>query len=156
VADIEWMLNAVEENVGESYRQSSLGWSRRDKRKELMELDSRYILLLLDSVKVGFCMYQLSTEESVDHDTDIPVLYCYELHLLPQVRGQGHGKRLMQTMEAIGRQHNMLKVMLTTFKANTTAIAFYNSIGYSIDGISPSRYVPSNDYDYEILSKVLV
>lgn len=46
------------------------------------------------------------------------------------------------------------QVMLTVFKINTQALAFYFSIGYVVDETSPSRH-DIDDAEHEILSKVV-
>jgi ribosomal protein S18 acetylase RimI-like enzyme len=46
----------------------------------------------------------------------------------------------------------MAKVMLTVFKSNGDAMAFYDKLGYTVDDTSPSK-VGEIAEDYEILSR---
>ncbi|KAJ1547651.1 hypothetical protein HK405_005270 [Cladochytrium tenue] len=81
-----------------------------------------------------------------------------ELQLVESARRRGIGRYLMSLLEAIGRREGTRKAMLTVFKSNSQALAFYSRLGYKPDGISPSRCLPpaeAEEYSYEIMSKVL-
>ncbi|KAI4347313.1 hypothetical protein L6164_008133 [Bauhinia variegata] len=99
---------------------------------------------------VGFVHYRFIIEE------EIPVLYVYELQLVPRVHGKGLGKFLMQLIELIAQKNCMGAVMLTVQKANLLAMKFYISkLRYTISTISPSRVNPmiGMEKSYEILCK---
>jgi ribosomal protein S18 acetylase RimI-like enzyme len=80
------------------------------------------------------------------------VLYVYEIQVEAAYRRKGVGRRLMAIMESIAKKTEMENVVLTVFKKNESAMNFYtDSLGYSIDSYSPSKF--GEPADYEILSK---
>lgn len=148
---VEWAFNLLSTNMKSLYEESNWGWKEREKREEIT--DDRALLLVArgdENVPVGFVHFRF------DMDFDDEVLYCYEIQLVPEVRRKGLGKFLMQILEMLAFQTRMKKVMLTVFKHNSEANAFFmNQLKYQIDETSPSVFDPMNpeDYDYEILSK---
>ncbi|KAL2874066.1 N alpha-acetyl-transferase [Colletotrichum sp. CLE4] len=86
------------------------------------------------------------------------VVYCYEIHLLEELRGTGVGRTLMDYLVKVAKSIPIIeKVMLTCFIANADARAFYEKLGFEIDALSPVErklrfgkvFVP----DYVIMSK---
>ena len=63
----------------------------------------------------------------------------------------------MSLFEDTGRRIGLEKGMLTVFKANTAALAFYERLGYGVDEFSPEprelRNGTVKEPDYLILSK---
>jgi ribosomal protein S18 acetylase RimI-like enzyme len=102
---------------------------------------------------LGFLSFMITYEDGRE------VVYCYEIHLSPTVRGRGVGKLLMGRMEGIGRAVGLEKSMLTVFKSNAVARGFYEGLGYGIDEYSPHprrlRNGTIKEVDYLILSKAL-
>ena len=90
------------------------------------------------------------------YEDDHPVLYLYEIHLSPSLRGQGVGGQIMGMVEEAARKGGVEKVMLTVFIKNQGARRFYEGLGYEVDEYSPhgrkvrGRWV---DTEYVILSK---
>lgn len=69
----------------------------------------------------------------------VAVVYVYEVHLLPELRGGGLGRRLMRVCEEVaGRVRGVGKVMLTCFEENEGAMGFYRGEGFGVDGTCPS------------------
>lgn len=101
----------------------------------------------------GFMSFMVTYEDGYE------VLYCYEIHLIPEVQGQGLGEVLMEKLEGIGRRIGLEKAMLTVFKSNSRAVKFYTRIGYAEDEFSPRprrlRNGTVKEADYLILSKSL-
>ena len=90
------------------------------------------------------------------YEDDYPLLYLYEIHLSPSLRGQGVGGQVMRMVEEAARKGGVEKVMLTVFTKNQGASRFYEGLGYEVDEYSPrgrkvrGRWV---DTEYVILSK---
>lgn len=58
----------------------------------------------------------------------------------------------MSILELVGQHYSMQKIMLTVFKENRHAVAFYlEKMEYVVDGSSPSNW--GRRESYEILSK---
>ncbi|KAJ3167028.1 hypothetical protein HDU87_001744 [Geranomyces variabilis] len=152
------------------------GWSSSDKLAEMTEENARYVIATETSpdgstARVGFLYFQFTMEDTCDTEDEesddnsgsdqerqIPVVYCYELQLEEAFQRRGLGTYFMNLLEELGTRYHMKKSMLTVFKSNTTAIAFYTKRGYVVDGISPSNHLPPRRaarISYEILSKSL-
>lgn len=56
-------------------------------------------------------------------------MYSYELQLEPLVRRKGLGRFMMSALESMASQNQMLKVVLTVFKHNPSAIQFFYALG---------------------------
>ncbi len=156
-------FNLIANTSSADYETSSAGWSPAKKRREMRLPDLRYILLKQTmktkcqdtlSELSGFLSFMLTYEDG--HE----VIYCYEVHLSPQLQGMGLGKRLMEMMEEVGKKARVEKAMLTVFKANKAAMRFYERSGYEEDEYSPRprklRRGVIKEPDYMILSKPLV
>ena len=102
----------------------------------------------------GFMSFMLTYEDGYE------VIYLYEIHLSPQLQGQGLGKKLMDMMEEVGRKAGVEKSMLTVFRRNEAARSFYERLGYGVDEFSPrARKLRGGfvrEVDYLILSKSLM
>lgn len=135
------------------YEGSSRGWDPSAKREEMRHPDLRYILVKdARSVVRGFTSLMPTIEEGQ------PVVYCYEIHLEPELRGTGLAKLLMGLLETVAHNIDVVdKVMLTVFTCNKRAVEFYQKCGFTRDGISPQpRTLRSGKVktpEYEILSK---
>jgi ribosomal protein S18 acetylase RimI-like enzyme len=88
-----------------------------------------------------------------------PVVYIYEIHLSPSLRGQGLGSRLMGFAEHAARACGITKTMLTVFTANTVARKMYERLGYEQDECSPKERVMRSKVvraEYVIMSKMVM
>ncbi|KAI9682053.1 MAG: hypothetical protein M1817_000107 [Caeruleum heppii] len=167
-ADFESCFNLIQSTSGTSYESSSIGWSPSKKRKEMKLPDLRYLLVkrgtddhshrsprAVDQASVvdAFLSFMFTYEDG--HDT----VYCYELHLSPELRGAGLGRRLMSDMEHSGRRVGVEKAMLTVFLTNEPGLRFYEKLGYAEDDYSPGprklRGGKIKMPTYAILSKAL-
>ncbi|KAK2882425.1 hypothetical protein FQN49_000377 [Arthroderma sp. PD_2] len=146
----------------EAYKQSTSGWSARKKKLEMKLLDMRYMVLVPESECVseghpqmpiigGFLSFMVTQED------EMSVLYCYEVHLAPEVQHKGVGKQLLRIFEDVGRNVGLRKGMLTVFKSNQSAIRFYEQIGFTEDENSPKPTKLRNgrirEFDYMIMSQ---
>ncbi|KAL8707789.1 MAG: hypothetical protein Q9220_007241 [cf. Caloplaca sp. 1 TL-2023] len=158
-ADANACFDLIASSSANAYAASSIGWSPAKKRKEMKLPDLRY-LLLFDSTTQddgkhlgGFLSFMLTYEDS--HE----VIYCYEVHLAPQLQRKGIGKHFMSMMEEVGKRAGVEKSMLTVFVENQDALAFYGRLGYSKDEYSPEPRTLRNGKikmpTYVILSKSL-
>ncbi|KAL1859839.1 hypothetical protein VTK73DRAFT_7429 [Phialemonium thermophilum] len=150
--DFQACFDLVAETSAADYRSSSVQWRPRAKRKEMRSPELRYVLVkdAAGSVR-GFTSLMPTYEEGQ------PVVYCYEIHLKPELRGTGLGALLMGFHGTVARNlPPVAKVMLTCFAANTRGLAFYRRLGFEVDEISPkTRKLRAGDIppDYVIMSK---
>lgn len=59
---------------------------------------------------------------------------------------------MLQVLELLAFRAGLTKVILTVFKHNEAARAFFRSCSYTLDETSPEETL-LDSYDYEILSK---
>ncbi|KAH7883653.1 acyl-CoA N-acyltransferase [Phlebopus sp. FC_14] len=155
----EQMWNMFEENMYKFYETSSFGWDPQMKKAEMFDQLSRFIIVChkdscvtgQGSYIVAYTIFRFDAEEGQD------VVYCYELQVSKDARRCGLGKRLTQMLQEIGTKWGMEKLMLTVFRANDSALCFYESIGFAVDETSPdftgsSGYSQEVAFDYSILS----
>ena len=160
--DLTACFNLVRGTSSADYEASSKGWSPAKKWKEMRLPDLRYILLKqkeYDEGQDGFPQVGGFLSFMLTYEDGYEVIYCYELHLSPQLRGTGLGKWLMEMMEEVGKKARVEKAMLTVFKANRAAMTFYERLGYEEDDYSPRprklRGGVLKEPDYMIMSKCL-
>ncbi|KAL9131507.1 MAG: hypothetical protein Q9217_000586 [Psora testacea] len=159
-ADFRACFELIASTSSSDYAGSSIGWSPAKKREEMRLPDMRYLLLKpSESVGenygdvMGFLSFMVTYEDGYE------VVYCYEIHLAPELQCKGIGKQLMKILETIGRKAGMQKAMLTVLMGNDSARRFYARLGYEVDEFSPMpRKLRSgivHKPDYAILSKDL-
>jgi hypothetical protein len=56
------------------YLSSEIGYDEKEKRVELFDLTSRFLLLTVDERLVGFAMFRFDWEEDIN-EKDVEVLY---------------------------------------------------------------------------------
>lgn len=143
----------IKETSAADYAASSRGWNPKQKRSEMREPDLRYLIVRDQTGTVrGFTSLMPTMEEGQ------PVVYCYEIHLQPELRGTGMAGLLMSLLETIARNIEVMeKVMLTVFTCNARAMAFYRRCGFEADDMSPRarrlRGGVVKEPDYVIMSK---
>jgi GNAT superfamily N-acetyltransferase len=158
----------VSEHMESRYRKSTnLPWNPAKLRSDLNDPATRFIVLLDPNnpkTIAAFTAYQFTSENDINN-TPVPVLYCYELHVVRSYRGLQLGSFLMSELEALASLHSKdaHKLMLTAFKSLPrgsgyfkSPIDFYRKLGYASDPISPSQCLGRKEallYDYEIMSK---
>ncbi|KAJ4393717.1 hypothetical protein N0V93_002932 [Gnomoniopsis smithogilvyi] len=151
--DLEACFSLVKETSQKDYAASSRGWNPTFKRKEMREPDLRYILVKdLAGQVCGYLSLMPTMEEGE------AVVYCYEIHLKPELRGTGLAGLLMGFLDIVARNIEVMeKVMLTVFTCNTRAVKFYQRCGFEVDDMSPKRRKLRNgivkEPDYVIMSK---
>ncbi|KAH0946271.1 hypothetical protein HN011_010946 [Eciton burchellii] len=141
---VSWIFDIMERNMKDMYEQASWGWNADEKQAELTEETSWYLIASCNDKYLGFSHFRF------DFDNGDVVLYCYELQLEPLIRRKGLGRFMMSALESIANQNQMLKIVLTVFKHNPSAIQFFYTLGYKLDNTSPSTLA---NVDYIILSK---
>jgi len=144
-----FIFDLCKDNMQALYESSNWGWKDREKKEEMLD-DRAWYLIARDTENkpVAFVHFRF------DIEIDEEVLYCYEIQLTKDVRRKGLGKFLMQILELIAFKAEMLKVMLTTFKHNDSALKFFmEALKYQIDESSPEDGMYEEDCQYWILSK---
>ncbi len=80
---------------------------------------------------VAFCQ-MIPTKDADDDPTRVG--HITSLHVLPQLRGRGHGRVLMDHVLAEFRRRKFAEVTLWVLEANRKAREFYETYGFALDG----------------------
>jgi GNAT superfamily N-acetyltransferase len=147
----DWVFEITERNM-KGYYEGSWGWSDKNKRRELFEEHSRYLIACIENRPIGFVHIRFEMEHSA------VILYVYELQIEDEFQKKGLGRFLMQAAEFIALKRKMEGVLLTVFKANVGARQFYHKMKYQIHSTSPTIADADDKVEstYEILFKPLV
>ena len=63
--------------------------------------------------------------------TGEPICYLEELYVVPERRGEGHGRNLVQTAFDAARAQQATTIELTTAATDTAALRLYESLGFT-------------------------
>jgi ribosomal protein S18 acetylase RimI-like enzyme len=63
--------------------------------------------------------------------TGAPMCYVEELYVVPDRRGEGHGRMLMQTALSLARERGATTIELGTATSDTAARRLYESLGFT-------------------------
>jgi ribosomal protein S18 acetylase RimI-like enzyme len=99
---------------------------------------------------VAFC--QMTPSRDPDDDGS-RVGHITSLHVLPPLRGRGHGRALVDHVVAEFRRRRFQAVTLWVLEANEPARRFYEKYGFKRDGgkrMSPNANVPEIRYRIEL------
>ena len=81
------------------------------------------------------------------------VLYVRELQVAEPFQGAGLGRRVMGLLQRVAERLQLDCVMLTVFKSNARALAFYvDKLGYAVDEDDPINFDNFHEC-YHILSR---
>lgn len=164
--DLQHCLDIIKDTSMPAYKSSTVGWHVRSKRKEMADQHMVYLLLRaaphtnatfsshLSTNILGFTSFMITYDDPPFESRK--VVYIYEIHLGDNFRGQGIGRFLISTVEAMASTAGVNKTMLTVFASNKGAIKAYKRMGYARDQATP----PDRQFgrltikcDYLIMSK---
>lgn len=149
-APVEILLDLFERNMGDFYRKSSWGLDLGQKAEDLAHRRARHLVVYDETDRMAaYCHYQFDYDD--DENPERVVFYVYELQIEETYQRMGLGTKLMNCMEYLARSAGLESILLTVFFENTSAMSFYQKLGYEIDISSPSKY--NEHADYEILVK---
>lgn len=152
--DLAACFSLIENTSRADYEASTRGWDPAAKKGEMRDPHLRYLIVrdVASSAVCAFASLMPTMEEGQ------AVVYCYEIHLQPELRGTGLARLLMGYLETVAWGIEVVeKVMLTVFTCNKRAEAFYRRCGFVADECSPGprklRGGVVKVPDYAILSK---
>lgn len=98
-------------------------------RERLSYLESAIFLALSDQQGLGFTqMYPSFTSIYLER-----IWILYDLYVVPEARGWGIGRALMERAQRFARESGAKRVELSTARDNRPAQALYESLGYQRD-----------------------
>jgi len=78
------------------------------------------------------------------------MLNVWELHVHPQHRGAGIGRRLVDELAVRARAAGLRALAVETQNTNVAAVRFYRGVGFAIEGIDLSYYTNTDMEDGEV------
>ncbi|HWC75533.1 MAG TPA: GNAT family N-acetyltransferase [Gemmatimonadales bacterium] len=90
-----------------------------------------------DGNSVAFCQ-MVSTKDPDDDPTRVG--HITSIHVLPQLRGRGHGRALMDHVLREFARRGFREVTLWVLEENRKARAFYEQYGFELDGGKKEYY----------------
>lgn len=90
-------------------------------------LDSGELRALLAGEADGFSQFRLKRS----HYTGLPDAYVEELYVVPERRGEGIGRALLEATIAAAREAGATHIELNTGETDTAARALYESSGFT-------------------------
>ncbi|PWN36671.1 acyl-CoA N-acyltransferase [Meira miltonrushii] len=163
--DRKMMMTIFEENMRTMYEETPGGWDAQSKKEELFDNLSRFFIIRQanqdNAAIIAFIMWRFDLEDCDANDPvarkgkrKIEIAYCYEIQVHSDFRQYGLGKWMMNRLEAVARNTNMRKVMLTVFKSNTHAKQFYDRLGFKLEYSTPENEDELDELgEYVILGK---
>ena len=77
-------------------------------------------------------------------------LWVWEFHIAESFRGQGIGRRLMDTLAGKGWAVGLRTIVCETQNTNVPAIEFYRKVGFTMEGIDLSYYTNDDVFHGEV------
>lgn len=84
------LFNILEKNMESIYTSCSGEWKREEKLEEFCNSEGKYLIAFEGDTILGFCYFTFQKEGKAD------VIYCYELQVLEEYRGNKIGVCLME------------------------------------------------------------
>ncbi|CAL9730745.1 N-alpha-acetyltransferase 40 [Monosporozyma unispora] len=152
------LLEILDTNLGQTYERVSstiyenkVSW-KDNKWEEMLSSDLVYVTYGLDDTKTRTFVPLMYLSFMLTEEIDISkinltehVIYLYEIQLLPELRGQGIGQKMMECLKDTSIKYNETKsygdiitsVALTVFSSNEAAFRFYKKMGFEFTAGSP-------------------
>ena len=126
----------------EDYLRNEIAAERRDYWARAFDEGNYAAIFIADAggAPVGFIAVTLDSEPG--YDTTIE-----HLHVLPDMKGRGLGRRLIARMAGHLAGEGHANVCLRVFEGNTAAIGFYEKLGGVTDSYGVDRMAGSNAPD---------
>ncbi|CCC06560.1 unnamed protein product [Sordaria macrospora k-hell] len=135
--ELQACFDLVKETSYDDYQNSKDKWQPRKKMEEMKSPGLRYVLVQDNKSENGGSI-RAFTSLMPTYEEGQPVVYCYEIHLKPELQGSGLGSLLMGFHVIVATNlPPITKVMLTCFLSNERALGFYKRHGFETDDISP-------------------
>ena len=153
VVDIQikgWQ-SAYREIIDDAYLDNLNAEEKKIKRKRDFG-KSPFVVAVLDGKIVGFCRYcyEVISNDSKGFDSEIMALY-----VMPNLKGQGIGKKLFTYVKEDLLEHNKKQMVLWCLKDNMPSRGFYEKMGGKIiaeHGIEiGGKIYPEVGFGYDLL-----
>lgn len=137
--ELNWAFDLAKANMEAVYDASGYGWDDDDKRSELTEEGTRFLMLrdesLDDKPLIGFVHFRFTVQgEVLDTMAGAPTLYIWDIHIEDEYQRKGLGKHLLIILELIARQQKMQLISIPIQDEDEIAASWIDKVrGYGPD-----------------------
>ena len=122
LAQKSWFLTYEEINSKDQNEYMFDKWYSNDSLKEQMQLGQRFWILSENETEIGFSSITKVNEQTYKLN---------KIYLLPDFKGKGYGKKLLEFMEKIALENGASELQLNVNRKNS-AVKFYETCNYKI------------------------
>ncbi len=127
-----------------------MGLGRGREAERIAHDDARFVLVRGGGGSVqAFAQFRFSAND--EDYASRAVVYVWELQVAEPFQGAGLGRRVMGLLQRVAEGFQFDCVMLTVFKSNARALAFYMDKRYAVDEDDPINFDNLHEC-YHILS----
>jgi GNAT superfamily N-acetyltransferase len=144
----DWMVNLQERNMHEFW-DTSFKWSVDEKKRELFDIGSRFLIATVSESPVGFVHFRFEQQSGEF------VLFIMSVQIEPQFQRKRLGRFLVQATELVGLGLKVNSLMTFVLKANKRGMGFFQSLMYTPHKSSPEVLAPGREHKHVILYKPL-
>ena len=129
-----------------------MGLGRGREAERIAHDDARFVLVRGGDGSVqAFAHFRFSAND--EDYASRAVVYVWELQVAEPFQGAGLGRRVMGLLQLVAEAFQLDCVVLTVFKSNARALAFYmDKLGYAVDEDDPINFDNLHEC-YHILSR---
>lgn len=123
-------------------------------RKEIKDPNTYHFIIRNQSEGIG--ILKLIKDKGVQNIPHKGSMLLEKIYLLNKFTGKGHGKQILEKMEAMALRHQIRHLWLATMKKGR-ALSFYQELGYTIIGeqILPFKNARQDEKEMYLLVKEL-
>jgi GNAT superfamily N-acetyltransferase len=143
-----WVLDLQIRNMRAFY-DASYSWSEIEKRRELFDPGSRFIIAVNGRTPIGFVHFRFEQQYGQF------VLFIMSVQVEPDFQKRRLGKFLVNAVEFVGLGLHVHGLMTMVLKANERGCGFFRYLKYGPHRSSPEQIVPGIEHKHAILFKPL-
>jgi len=114
----------------------------REQLATILEKDTQTVIGAFDGEDlIGYAHLVIRPARNDPNFQSYSTLYISSVAVDDQRKGQGLGRILMNAIEAKAKEFGCRDVVLDVWQANTSAIGFYEHLGYGVDLLKMSKRV---------------
>lgn len=135
--EFDWAFDLVKLNMEERYDASGYGWDDEDKKNELHESGTRFLLVRekgWDNL-IAFAHFRFTVQgEVMDVMAGKPAVFVWDIHVEEEYQRKGLGKHLLTLLELIARRENIDMISIPIQLSDAVASAWISKLkGYGPD-----------------------
>ena len=159
--EFNWAFDLIKLNMEERYDESGYGWDDEDKKGELDEKGTRFLLVRekgWDNL-VAFAHFRFTVQgEVMDVMAGKPAVFVWDVHVEEEYQRKGLGKHILTILELIARRENIDMISIPIQLSDTVASAWISKLkGYGPDtDLKKTIGFDPEEEGFQVFSKEMV